>query len=142
METTFTESIDLASESVEYIIHNYIQDKTSIEKKLGKIGLAVFEKKPNISFTPIYQQNIGKKIKNFFAGIPCTYKYMPNKSLKQNVMKFTVVSNKFTKAEIQYLFGDIGVEIMGMMRDALGYYKELLSTNISEKQWNRFIKTR
>ena len=142
METTFTKSIDLASESVEYIIHNVITDKESIEKELGQIGLSVFEKQKHISFTPVYQQNISKKIKNFFAGVYCTYKYMPNKSLKQNIMKFTIVAEKFTNAEIQYLFGDIGVEIKDMMHYALGYYKELLPTNISEKKWNRFIKTR
>ncbi len=137
-----TEIYSQTSDTIDQIVQRFAPDEKAIEKNLGHVGLAVFRKEKNISFTPIHQQGAATQIKNFLTGRPRKYKYLPNGNLRRNLFEFVYTAQKFTKREVQYLFGDYGVEIMYVMRDFMGYVKRIQDKDLSEKQWQRFTKTR
>jgi len=139
---TPTEIYSQSSETINQIVQKFAPDEKAIEKNLGHVGLAVFRKEKNISFIPIHQQGTMVKVKNFLSGHPSKYKYIPNENLRRNIVEFVYTAQEFTKREIEYLFGDYGVEIMYAMCDFMGYFKRIQDIELSEKQWQRFTKTR
>jgi len=139
---TPTEIYTQSSETIAQIVQRFAPDEKAIERNLGHVGLAVFRQEKNISFTPVHQQGPKIQIKNFFAGHPRKYRYLPKENLRRNIVEFVYTAQEFTKLEIQYLFGDYGVEIMYTMCDFMGYFKRIQDTEISERQWQRFTKTR
>ena len=107
-------------------------NKAYIEKEWGQVGLIRLGMKKNTPFIPISLQGI-KQNKS--------YGYNPKESLVINILRYAVLAGTFTTEEIRYVFGKQGEQELEKMTK-IGYLNKGLPSQITEKQWEQFIKGR